>query len=207
MKVVSLCRILPILTLAVVGVIVSGCASHKHTSHINFQPNVFQPLVSSPKASLRVAEFQDYRHVTDKAVLVSQRNGHGYTTSGVVAGQEPLAGIFRDGLIQVLEENNFELAPTSGMYELRGGIRDLTFNVVTDFWGATGRPKLQVHFELVNRFSGNSVWKKTYTGGHALSTPWSADATMVKLFNESANDVLQQLLADNSFRRYFETRD
>ena len=182
MKVVS--RLAPILTMAIAAILVTGCTSHKRTSTIQFQQNVIQPLVGTPKATLRVAEFEDYRRLDDKSVLVPQRNGHGYTTSAVVAGQQPIAGIFRDGLVQVLEENNFKLAPTSSIYELRGGIQDLSYNVVTDFWGATGRPKLQVRFELVNKFTGNSVWEKSYTGGESLSTPWSAETTMVKMFNE-----------------------
>lgn len=207
MKAFFVYRMLPIFAVTLAGVIATGCNTQKQVAKLDFQPAISRPIIGAPKATLRVSEFEDYRPIYDKTVISPQRNGHGLTTSSVVATQDPVASIFRSGLVKALEDNNFKLAPGQGLYELRGGIQNLEYNVATDFWNATGRPKLEVRFELINTLTGNSVWQKSYVGGQTVSTPWSSSKTMAKLFNESANDVVHQLLTDPSFRRYFEVQN
>ncbi len=200
---VQLTRLFPIIIL-LAGVFAIGCASHKDKTNVRFQPSVSHTLAATPKNALRVAPFQDNRSIRDKTILAKQKNGYGHTTSEVVAAQEPVADVFRNGLIHALEENKFKIAQGSGLYELRGAINSFELNTVTGFWQATGRSKLHVRFDLVNTFTGTTVWQKEYAGAGAISTPWSRNETAVKMFNQSASAAVDQLLADKSFRAYFE---
>ncbi|MFN7140387.1 MAG: hypothetical protein ACK4UN_13705, partial [Limisphaerales bacterium] len=202
MKVVSLLSSAGILSIALAAVFTVGCAS-KNNPTVHFQPAVSQALVGTPKASVRVATIQDWRPLHNKSTVGQQRNGHGHRTSDFVLAQKPLGDIFREGLVHAMEENQYQVAPGSGRYELRGGIKEFNCTQVHGFWDATGKSELEVQFELINKVTGNSVWKKSYIGRGTVSTPWSAKGTMGSMFTQSASDVVDQLLADASFRQYF----
>lgn len=204
MKPSSLCYI------AMAGVLMvgltTGCASKNSRKTVTL-PAISKPIAGTPKASVRIAPFHDNRPLYDKSVVAKQRNGYGHTTSAVVAAQEPLAELLYNGVVQSLEQSNFPVAQRNGLYQLRGAIRSFDLQPVTEFWNATGRSKLEVQFELVNTISGASVWQKNYIGDAALTTPWSRNDLAAKMFSESAADCVQQLLADQTFRGYFEGKN
>lgn len=204
MKIRSIRSILQMLVVAFVATLATGCAFSKTKTHVSFLPRVSQPLASSAKASLEVADFKDSRPVGDKTFLVHKKNGYGQTTSGAFVAQKPIADIFRDGVVESLKKNNFQLPASSGKYVLNGEIQDFDFDVITGFWKASVKPKLQVRFDLMEKSTGNSVWRDSYIGRATIETAWGTSETIVQLFNESANDAVRQLVSDESFRKIFE---
>jgi hypothetical protein len=61
-----------------------------------------------------------------------------------------------------------------------------------------------VRFELVEKTSGHPVWHDTYNGRTTGKTALGDKEFVAKMFTESADDLVKQLVSDKSFREFFE---
>jgi len=181
----------------------SGRALTRTETKLAFAPTIEQPLGTQRKAGLDVGEILDKRPVKDKSVLVHKVNGHGQTTTGAYVTRQPVAEVFREGLVSALKRNGFNTAEAA-KYELRGSLEEFEFDSIAGFWKATVKPKLTVRFELVDKGTGQSTWRETYFGRDTLETAWGDAEFVAQMFSKSAEDVLRQLVGDRAFRGHFE---
>jgi hypothetical protein len=123
--------------------------------------------------------------------------------SGAYVTQEPVADIFKAGLLSCLKTNGFLVASNDSPYALDADIQDFDHDVINGLWKTTVKPKLTVRFELVDKTSGISVWRDTFTGRDTMETAWGGEQFLVDTFDRAANDVVRQLISDKTFRSYF----
>ena len=190
--------------LAMVLALTSGCAFSTTKTQVNFSPSYAQPLASSGQPAVDVAEFKDSRPVNEPTVLLHKANAYG-PTSGAFVAQRAVGEILRDGVIDGLKKNRFEVMPGSAKYELRGDVQEFNFDSISGVWTAKVKPRLQVRFELIDKTSGTSVWRDTFIGRGNVESAWGSSEMVARLFTLGAEDVVRQLISDPTFRRFFET--
>ena len=190
----------PLLAWPLIALAVTGCAFSRTTTPINYSPRYSQPLAAGDRNALAVGAFRDSRPVSDDKVLLHKANQYG-TTSGAYVAERPVADLLRDGVIEALKKNEFTLS-TSPKYELRGDLQEFGINSIAGLWTATVKPRMQVRFELVEKASGNPVWRDTYIGRGDIETAWGTAETVAKLFNLGTEDIIRQLVSDPSFRKF-----
>lgn len=190
------------LAVTLTSCVLTGCAFTKTPSQVTFAPGLSAPLRDA-KAALRLAEVKDSRAISDNRVLVQKRNAYGKTTGAYVA-QMPVADLFRDGLHSAFQTNAFRVAKENNAYDLKADIQEFDYDIIGGFWTATVNPKFQVRFELFETSTGNSVWRDTMTGRSQHKTAWGDAAFVARTFSTTADDVVRQLIADKSFRKFFE---
>ena len=183
----------------------TGCAFSRTKVNVQFDPKISNPLGQNATAQLTVGEIRDSRPVTDPLVLSQKYNGYGQRTSGAYVAQEPVADIFKQGLQKVLDASGFTKSTQQRGLELKANIQEFDHDVIVGFWKATVKPKLTVRFELLDKQTGGSVWRDTYVGRDSLETTWGTGEFLVQTFNRAAEDVVRQLIADASFRKFFVT--
>ena len=192
------------LTLLLTGLAIfsTGCAFTRTKVAINFNPAVDSPVGPKSVAYLSVGDIKDTRPVEDKYVLTHKFDGYGNQTSGAFVTEQPVAEVFKQGLIEALQTNGFARAESQKHLELRANIQEFDNRVIAGFLEATVKPELTVRFELLDD-NGTVVWRDTMIGRSTLQTPWGNGEFIVKTFNAAAEDAIRQLLADDSFRGYF----
>lgn len=184
------------------AILSTGCAFTRTTVAINFKPVVDSPVGPKSVAYLSVGDIKDTRPVEDKYVLTHKFDGYGDQTSGAFVTEQPVAEVFKQGLIEALQTNGFARTASPTHFELRANIQQFDNRVISGFLEATVKPELTVRFELLDG-SGTVVWRDTMIGRSTLQTPWGNGEFIVKTFNAAAEDAIRQLLADDSFRGYF----
>jgi hypothetical protein len=189
--------------IVLLSILTSGCAFTRTTVAVNYSSTVFRPLGEPPASRLIVGEVGDTRTVSDKYVLCQKYNGYGQRCSGAYVAREPVANIYRNGLIEALEKNGFmQTNAALGDFILRADIQDFDHDVIVGFWTATVKPKLTVRFELVDAKTGISVWHDTLIGKDSLETAWGTGQFLVQTFNRAADSTISQLISDSTFRNY-----
>jgi hypothetical protein len=145
--------------------------------------------------------------VTDAMVLLQKANAYG-TTSGAYVTETAVADVFREGLKRALEQNDFT-GTNAVHYELHTDLRGFGVGGIQNgpFSSITVKPWMDVRFELDNKETGQPVWHDTFTGqttdqASAWNGPGADD--IAKYFSAAATDVVKQLLADKTFRSFFE---
>jgi hypothetical protein len=186
----------------IICLLATGCAFTRTETDVHFSPIITDSLGAQKKASLTVAEIKDSRSVEDKFVIMHKANQYG-TTSGAYVTKTPVSDILRDGLIEALQQNGF-INTNTNQYELRADMQEFSGDAIEGFWKATVKSKLTVRFELVDKSSGKTVWHDTFIGLATNKTAWGDRNFVAKIFSDSANDLVQQLLADKEFRGFFE---
>lgn len=179
----------------------SGCAFSRTETNITFSPKISNPLVN-PKKSLIVGEIKDLRSVKDGHVLLHKQNAYG-PTSGAYVTKEPITEIIKSGLIQALRENGFS-GENVLRYELRGNLERFAIGGVSGFWKATSMPQLTIRFELIEKSSGEPVWHDTFVGRTTGETAWGTKEFLAEMFTGAADDLVKQMIADKSFRKFFD---
>jgi hypothetical protein len=189
------------------GSLLTGCAFSRTPVKLTFSPSVTQPLNSTRKGSLEVGEVKDTRLVKDPLVLMQKANAYG-ATSGAYVTEVPVATIFRDGLKMALEQNGFTGTNTVH-YELLTELQNFDIGFIQNglFSSPTLKPWLEARFELVDKATGQPVWHDTYTGQITeQGSAWNGAGgdTIAKAFSLASQEVVKQLIADKTFRNYFE---
>jgi len=186
---------------------VTGCAFTRTPVKVTFAPSVTQPLKEVRKGALEVTKIKDTRLVEDPAVLVHKANEYG-TTSGAYVTDPPVGEIFGQGLKQALQQNGFS-GENGVHYELHAELQNFGCGAIQNgiLSSLTAKPWLEVRFELVDKTTDQRVWHDTYTGQvtEKVSAWTGPDGDFyAKVFSEVAEDVVKQLIADKTFRNYFE---
>jgi hypothetical protein len=174
---------------------------------IALAPGVTQPLPAPATQAVRVADTADERTVSDPTVIFHHENAYGKTSGGYVADR-PIKVIFKEALEMALRTNSFTVSPDpNSPYELQSRIQDLTHDSIqTAPFSAKLVMKLTVRLELVEVSSRNAVWRDTLVGKSEDKMGWSGTGYVEKNFKAAAEDILRQLIADRTFRRFFEAK-
>ncbi len=184
----------------------TGCAFSRTPVKVSFSPVVENPLKPQQKGSLEVGTIKDSRAVADEFVLIHKANQYG-TTSGAYVTDVPVAKIFQNGLQSALTQNGF-INGGSTKYELKTDLRGFGFGVIQNgLFSTTGKPWLEVRFELDNKETGQPVWHDTYTGKSTQQlSAWDGanQELLVKMFSQVSEDAVKQLINDKAFRSFFE---
>jgi len=189
---------------SLVSIVFVGCAFTRTETKVNFTPQIMSPLMAvASESSMSLAKIKDTRSVKDERVLMHKKNGYGQTTTGAYVADRPVAEILQSGVMTALRQNRFPVTDESGKYELRGDLQDFSFEVITGFWSGTVKPKISVRFEVVEKETGRSVWRDTYVGRDTMQASWGDAALVAEMFTKAANSIVDQLIADESFRSLF----
>src|SRR5215469_14603841 len=137
------------LTLLLTGLAIfsTGCAFTRTKVAINFNPAVDSPVGPKSVAYLSVGDIKDTRPVEDKYVLTHKFDGYGNQTSGAFVTEQPVAEVFKQGLIEALQTNGFAREATKTHFELRANIQEFDNRDIVGFWEATVKPELTVRCE------------------------------------------------------------
>lgn len=181
----------------------TGCVFTRTETQVNFSPMVNQPLNAQKKTTLAVGEFTDSRLVQDKYVLFHKTDGYGNVTSGAYVTKEPVADILKKGLAEALQKNDF-IGGDSGRYELHGDLQLFDGGVINGFWKTTAKAQITVRFELVEKNSGQPVWHDTFTGQTTKDFVFANKDFYASLFSDAATELAKRLIADKTFRSFFE---
>ena len=191
--------------LVCITVLFSGCAFSKTPVKIVLSPKATQPL-SSAKAAIQVGEVKDDRTKSDPRAVWQKANAHG-TTSGAFVADRPVSELFREAIEAALRANSFNVIASETSYELKTQIMDLRVDgLQTGMLSSTVVSKLSVRFELFDKATGNSVWRDTLVGKTEDKPGWGGTAFVEKNFKAVAEDVLNLLVADRTFRKFFEQK-
>ncbi len=184
----------------------TGCAFSRTQVKINFSPVVENQLKAAHTNRLKIGTIKDSRLVTDEFVLIHKSNAYG-ATSGAYITDVPVAKIFQSGLQAALAQNGF----TDGKqdeYKLNADLRGFGFGVIQGgLFNLTGKPWMEIRFELDDGTTGQPVWHDTYTGQSTQKlSSWDGanQELLVKMFSQVAEDAIKQLVADKTFRSFFE---
>lgn len=193
-----------LLTIPVIGLLLSGCAWTKTPANISLSPKQSVPLNSPAKATLRVTEVKDTRSISDPTVIVQKRNAYGKTTGAYVA-ERPVKEIFHAALEATLRTNAFNLSSANSDYELKAEIKGIEDDFIqTGLFTAEGIFTVTVRFELLETSSGNLVWHDTLSGKAKETTSSGSVAFIKRNVEAAADDVIRQLIADKQLRRSFQ---
>lgn len=194
-----------LVALSVIMGTLSGCAFSKTPVKIVLAPGATKPLTSEPKAGLQIGEVKDERTTSDPRAVWQKANAYG-TTSGAYVADRPVAELFRDALASTLKENSFRIGPTDAAYELKAHITDLKIEAIQmGMMSSKVVSKLFVRFELIDKKSGSSLWRDTLVGkSEDKPGGWAGVAFVEKNFKIVAEEVLNALVADKAFRKFFE---
>jgi hypothetical protein len=186
----------------IICLLATGCAFTRTETPVHFSPVINQPLSAQKKAALVVADFTDSRDVLDKYVLLHKSNGFGQVMAGAYVTKEPVADILKNGIEQVLKTNGF----FGGIlkYELHGDLKSFGGQEFQGFWKDSVKVEIAVHFELVDKNSGQSVWNNTVIGHTTETFSIGGNNTYGQAFSDSATDLAKNLIADKTFRSFFE---
>jgi Uncharacterized lipoprotein len=182
--------------------LLTGCVFSRTSVQMALAPRVDQPLREPVKASLEVAPVKDSRPVKDGSVLIHKSNQYG-TTSGAYITEKPVAEIFADGLNAALRQNGFETTNAT-QYVLKSEIQSFDLKAIAGFWTGTLISKLSIRFELTSRATRLPVWHETYNGQDSAEAAWGTGQFVADAFSRAAEDVIRQLVSDQTFRNYFE---
>ncbi len=196
---------IPLSGLVWMVVLLSGCAFTKTPVKIVLSPGPTQPLISS-KAALNVGEVKDERTKSDPRAVWQKANAYG-PTSGAFVADRPVADLFRDAVEAALRANAFQVAATGATYELKTQIVDLKVeSIQTGMFSSTSVSKLSVRFELLDKATGDSVWRDTMVGKSEDKPVWGGAEFVEKNFKTAPEDVLNLLVKDKAFRSFFEQK-
>jgi ABC-type uncharacterized transport system auxiliary subunit len=198
----TLSRAIVLFACAAMAVVATGCAFSRTETPVTFAPKINQPLKAERKNSVTVGAFKDSRAVKDGNVLIHKQNEYG-TTSGAYVTKTPVTDILKSGIADAFQQNGFT-SSAADKYELRGDLQEFTLEGVGGFWKATVKPKLAVRFELVDKATDQPVWHDTLIGHTTGQTAWGDKEFLGKMFSESADDLVTQLISDKTFRNFFE---
>jgi ABC-type uncharacterized transport system auxiliary subunit len=183
--------------------LLSGCVFTRTETQVHFSPPVLNSLGTQKKAALTVGDFTDSRLVQDKYVLLQKANGFGQTTSGAYVTKEPVADILKEGLAEALQKNGFA-TNNAVQYELHGDLQSFGGDVIQGFWSSTAKAEITVRFELIRTDSGQSVWHDTFKGQTTEKFQMGGADFFAELFAEAGTDLAKNLIADKTFRSFFE---
>lgn len=186
--------------------LLTGCAFSRTPVKVNFSPVVENQLKAAHTNQLEIGTIKDSRPVTDEFVLIQKANGYG-PTSGAYVTAVPVTKIFQTGLQSALAQNGFT-GSNQAQYKLNADLRGFGFGVIQNgLFNATGKPWMEIRFELDDSMTGQPVWHDIYTG-HSTQKLSSWDGAnqelLVKMFSQVAEDAIGQLIADKAFRSFFE---
>jgi len=182
--------------------LLSGCAWTQTPVQMSLAPRVNQPVRKPLKAALEVAPVKDTRPVDNPSVLIQKQNAYGKTTGAYVT-PKPVAEIFRDGLETALKQNGFET--TNGTpYVLESTIQGYDYDTIAGFWQGTFIAKVTVRFELMNQTNDMPVWHDTYIGQDRAQAAIGTGQFVSDSFTRASDEVIRQLVADPTFRSFFE---
>lgn len=191
--------------LGLVALLNSGCAFSRTETPVKFSPKVHQPLAYTQHGRLEIGTFKDSRLVQDANVLFHKTDGYNRTASGAYVTKEAVATILQKGLADTLKENGFSaVSGKYANYELRGDLRELASELIEGFWSGTAKVRITVQFELVDKNTDRWVWRDGISGSTTQKASLITADFVGKLFDEAADDLAKQLIADKTFRSYFE---
>src|ERR1022692_3509172 len=137
--------------------LLTGCAFSRTPVKVNFSPLVENQLKTAHTNWLEIRMIKDSRPVTDEFVLIQKANQYG-PTSGAYITEVPVTKIFQTGLQSALAQNGFT-GSNQAQYKLDVDLRGFGFGVIQNgLFNATGKPWMEIRFELVDSTTGQPVW-------------------------------------------------
>jgi hypothetical protein len=208
--------------------LLTGCVSRWKRVTIVLEPRVDQPLSGLPKASLELGRFKDSRLDVPPYIVLTKRNDPNpfkssewaYVTNSSVSrilrdgvaealgqnGFKTIGGAsdeFHNRLTAAIEQDGFKPNPVTS-YQLCGDIQSSGCrNIQRLFARSIIKTWLRVRFDLVDKATGLTVWRDTYTGQNTM-TNCSGGELLAAAFTDVSEDVMRQLVTDRTFRSYFE---
>ena len=150
------------LIVAVLFVVLSGCAFTTDQVRINHLPPKFSISVNSDK-TIMIDKLKDVRGVDPKLIAYKGTMGR---TSGAYINDKEIAELLSNLIRDLLDNLGCKTVDNNGYLTLQGEILKFDSYVIVGFWSGQIEAAIQLNLKLVNTETDDILWNETI-GGHA----------------------------------------
>lgn len=187
-----------LIILAILVVVISGCALTDEQVPLNYVPKSYTNLGVHPSKTIFVNEVTDSRGEDPK--LIAHKINEDYeNATGTFLAEKSMSSILKNGLELSLKQAGYHLLKNSP-YELNATLLSIHTYVDAGAFSCVQHMAIQMEFTLVDRKTDNEVWNQIFTGRGIYSSQENVDQPIRNLFVRATNNLFKQLLSDDSFR-------
>lgn len=193
-------RSVPLVVLALSGLLVGGCALTTANLNIAYDPTKASqsPLATVRPLGVKVADLVDKRPETDK--IGYKKNAYG-TKMAPIRTTKPVSQIVREALAAEFARNGHQAGREATDIVVSGDVSTFWFDVEVGFWTVEFIGAVAVDLTVANAKTNEVILTRKYQGSYNEKSAGGLEGTWERVMNTALERLVREVSTDANLIR------